>query len=80
MIVLGEKVKDKISGLTGIATARLEYLNGCVQYTVSPRLEKGKTELVAYNIDEENLEVVGKRVKIKKNTTGGPTHKAMGRY
>jgi len=80
MIKLGEKVKDKISGLTGIATTRLEYLNGCVQYTISPKLEKGKTELVAYNIDEENLEIIGKKVKIKKNNTGGPTMRAVKQY
>ena len=76
MIKLGSKVKDKISGLTGIAMTRLEYLNGCVQYAVQPKMEKGATEIPSWNIDEEQLEVIGEAKKAKKKTkTGGPMSK-----
>lgn len=80
MINLGDKVKDKVSGLEGIAIARTEYLNGCVQFNVTPKLTKGKTEIVTWSIDEEQLEVVGKKIKVKKSPTGGPTRLAMKRY
>jgi len=80
MIELGNKVRDKVSGLEGIAVSRLEHLNGCVQYSVTSKLKKGETEINTWNIDEPNLEVVSKGVKIKKKPTGGPTHRALNRY
>ena len=40
MINLGDKVKCKITGLTGTAVARCEFLNGCVQFKVQPRFVK----------------------------------------
>jgi hypothetical protein len=36
VIKLGEKVTDSISGFSGIATARTEYLFGCVRVLVEP--------------------------------------------
>lgn len=36
MIKLGDKVKDKISGFEGLATARSEFLYGCVRILVEP--------------------------------------------
>jgi len=77
MINLGDKVKDKVTGLVGIAVSKIEYLNGCVQYGVSPKVKKDSTELLTWNIDEEQLESLEKkRVKIKKSPTGGPTRRA----
>lgn len=63
-IKLGDKVKDKISGLSGIATARTEFLNGCVQYTVSRKLGKNQelNPMGEPSIDEMCLEVVEERV------------------
>ncbi len=61
---LGEKVKDSVTGFKGIVTARLEYLNGCVQYCVEPKVDKeGKMKKCPY-IDEGQLEIQGaKKVK-----------------
>ena len=43
MIKLGSKVRDSITGLEGIATARTEYLYGCVRITITPtELKDGK--------------------------------------
>ena len=75
MIVLGTKVRDKVSGLTGITVSRTEYLNGCVQYGVQPKLKEGKTDIVTWSIDEETLVVVGKPVKVRKKPVGGATHR-----
>ena len=72
MIKLGDKVKDKISGLEGIAVEKREYLNGCIQYAVQPKMKKGATELPSWCIDEAQLEVVGKKKVVKKSDTGGP--------
>ena len=75
MVELGSTVKDKISGVVGVAVSRTEYLNGCVQYAVMPKVKKGATEMPSWNIDEECLEVIGKKIRIKKKPVGGPTRK-----
>ncbi len=36
-IKLGQKVKDVVTGFTGIAVAKCIYLNGCVQFQIVPR-------------------------------------------
>lgn len=36
-IELGSTVQDRISGLTGVVTARVEYLTGCTQYGITPK-------------------------------------------
>ena len=81
MIKLGEKVKDKVSGIIGVAVSRIEYLNGCIQYGVQPKFKKDEDEIKTWNIDEEQLESVKKKIlKIKKTPTGGATKKANKRY
>ncbi len=61
-ITLGHKVKDKVTGYTGIAISKCIYLNGCVQYCVQSKHEKGvKLEDGAW-IDEGQLEIVDKGV------------------
>lgn len=78
MINLGDKVKDKVSGLVGTVVHRTEYLNGCVQYGVQPKLKAKETEIATWSIDEKQLEIVGKPCRVKKSRTGGPTHKVVG--
>lgn len=70
-ITLGQKVKDKVTGYEGIATARVEYLNGCVQYCVKPKVgADGKMPDPEY-IDVQQLEVVEDGVSVKPSYTGG---------
>jgi len=72
MIKLRQKVKDKVSGATGIVTARCEYLNGCVQYCVTPKGKaNGDKFPISQYIDQEQLVVVSKGVCIKSEQTGG---------
>lgn len=42
-IVLGNRVRDRISGYTGIVTARTEFLNQCTRFAVqAEELHAGK--------------------------------------
>ena len=71
-IKLGSKVRDKVTGLVGIATARTEFLNGCIQYSVQPKAGKDNKVPEEIGVDSESLEVIQpKKVKIKKKDTGG---------
>lgn len=55
-ISLGLKVVDTVTGFTGIATAKVEYINGCIQFCVQPEIDKdGKLPSGEY-IDHQRLE------------------------
>jgi|GEM_PF-913299 hypothetical protein len=55
---LGVKLRDTVSGFTGIAIGRIEYLNGCWQYGIRPTLDKDGKIPDAHWIDEQQLEIV----------------------
>ncbi len=57
-IKLGDKVKDKITGFEGIVIARIEYLNGCIQYGVKARVKEAALKEAEY-IDEGQIERLG---------------------
>lgn len=58
MIELGKKVKDEITGLTGTATAKVEYLSDQICFCVQPSVdEDGKLPDEEW-INEERLSVV----------------------
>ncbi len=69
--MLGKQLKCKVTGFVGIATAKVEFINGCVQYCVKPKMkEDGKLPDGEY-IDIEQLEVTGEGVDIIPTPTGG---------
>ena len=71
-IKLGDKVRCKVTGFTGIAVAKVEYLNGCIQFGVKPKQKaKENTMPDVVFIDVEQLEIIGGRTKVKKRKTGG---------
>lgn len=73
MIKLGDKVRDKVTGFTGIATARIEYLHGCVQIEIMPPVDKDGKKVDGIWIDDPRLESIkDDAVKIKPKSTGGP--------
>jgi hypothetical protein len=75
---LGDKVRDKITGLKGIAVARTEFINGCVQYLVQPKINKDGTIPQDVGIDSQSIEVIKPKVKkIKREETGGPMTRGM---
>jgi hypothetical protein len=57
-IKLGQKVRDMVTNYEGIAIARVEYLNGCIQYCVKPTISQdGKMPEGEY-IDYQQLEII----------------------
>lgn len=75
---LGDRVKDRVSGLVGIITTRTEHLNGCRQYGINPGVDKDGKMIEGWNIDGEQLVLVDKGLNekepiVKKTTGGAPT-------
>lgn len=57
-IVLGSKVRDTVTGFTGIATSSHKYLNGCVRISVSPPVDKDGKMQEPQVFDVQQLEVL----------------------
>lgn len=57
-IKLGNTVRDVISGFSGIAIQKTEYLNGNVQYSLQPKGKEDGVFLDAMSIDYHTLDVV----------------------
>ena len=74
MIKLGDKVKDKISGFEGIATATGKYLNGCTRILIEPtKLDEDGKMLKAVWFDDVQIEVAEKGAFAEgKKKVGGP--------
>lgn len=77
----GIEVRDRVSGVTGIINARCEWLNGCIRYSIQPKIDKKDPNKMpeGWWIDGAQLEVIGdglndKPVKVQR--TGGPSLKA----
>lgn len=74
MIKLGDKVKDSITGFSGIVVARTEWLNGCARITVQPeKTDKDGKVPETHTFDEPQL-TVSKEAKYQRGSTntGGP--------
>jgi hypothetical protein len=57
MIKLGSKVKDRITGFSGIVTGFVTYLSGCNQALVIPKVAADGTFKEGQWFDEQRLEV-----------------------
>jgi hypothetical protein len=57
-IELGMKVRDLITGIEGIVTARTEWLNQCNRYVVQPQETKDGKPVESSSFDEMDLEIV----------------------
>lgn len=66
-IELGDEVRCKYTGFKGIVVAKTEFINGCIQFNVLPKMVKGKNAIEGYpediGIDEDSLEVMRKGKK-----------------
>lgn len=71
-IALGKKVKDTVTGYTGIVVARTQWLNGCVRVTVQPPVGKDGKVPDNATFDEPQLKEIGKGVSEGDHDTGGP--------
>ena len=52
---IGRTFVDKISGLKGVATGRVEYLTGCNQLLIQPRSSDGRP-IECHWLDEQRLD------------------------
>lgn len=57
-ITLGQKVKDTITGMEGIAVCRTEWMNGCVRIGVQVQQLKDGVPVDVQYVDEPQLAVV----------------------
>ena len=81
MVNLGDKVKDKVSGVIGIVVSRSDYLHGCIRVSIHPVGKQGK-DGKWLTFDEPQLKIVEKSVyksdgqkitdKKPKEYNGGP--------
>lgn len=79
-ITLGQKARDVVTGFEGIVTGRADYLTGCSQFVLAPRVAKDGTFKEGHWFDESRLEVTDRMVitlRFDEDTpapvdTGGP--------
>jgi len=75
---LGEKARDKVTGLEGILVSRCENLNGCLRYTIQPKVDKEGKYPESFWFDQDQIELLPQpAVETKKNFTGGPPTRAV---
>lgn len=77
MDMLGKKVKDTVTGITGTAVTKIIYMNGCVQYAIQPKkvVNGVPAEAKWYDEDQVVLMPTKKTIKPKRKPTGGPSPK-----
>lgn len=73
---LGSKVRDSITGFTGIATSKHEYLNGCIRISITPPVDKEGKMQEPQVFDIQQIEVVDEPAKaaapaVEATRTGG---------
>ena len=69
---LGQKVKDTVTGFSGIIVHRVQFLTGCNRYGVQPDTLDGYKVIKEESFDESRLESIkGKKEKIKSDRKKG---------
>jgi hypothetical protein len=78
MVNLGDKVKDTVTGLTGIVVAKTHYLQGCTRIAVQPQKVKDGKPVEASWFDEPQLKLIEAEAISLKNEnpdeSGGPAY------
>jgi len=77
MIKLGSKVRDTLTGFSGIATGRTDWMYGCSRICIEPnKLDKDGKPIELHWFDEQRVELIKEEAPIvsKDNgaTSGGP--------
>jgi hypothetical protein len=75
MIKLGDKVRDKVSGFTGIAISRHTYLEGCTRISIQPEIDKDGKLPAINTFDEPLVEIIESQKIVKREQSeynGGP--------
>lgn len=84
-VILGNEVKDSISGFKGIAIGRAEYMTGCVQILVAAKNQNVGEKPAEYWLDEQRLVVTnagafGMPEEIIEEAPAGPQHVPPARH
>jgi len=70
---LGDDVKDRISGFSGVVVAITDWLNGCRRITIAPKeLDSGKL-LGSETFDAEQVELIKSNAPVGVEPSGGPS-------
>lgn len=56
---IGKTFKDNVTGFTGVATGRIEYITGCNQLCLSPKVTDPSKATEPAWFDEQRLEEQG---------------------
>jgi len=67
----GDKVKDTITGFEGTIVCVAVYLNGCIRYSIQPKIDKAGLYQESETIDEEQLELIKEKKPKKTKPSGG---------
>jgi len=72
-IKLGQRIKDKVTGLIGIAAGKCEYSNGWVQFLLIPLppLDKDGNERKEKWVDDVQLEIVDNGILVESEKPTG---------
>ena len=75
-IKLGSKVRDNLTGFTGIATGRSEFQYGCARVLIEPQELKDGKPVEGQWFDEQRVELVQQKAPVvsaaSSAKTGGP--------
>jgi len=72
MVNLGDRVKDTVSGFSGIAVAKVSYLHGCTRIGVQAPTKNNKKPEDPQYFDEPQLKIVKRKaLDIGNNKIGG---------
>ncbi|WP_172332544.1 hypothetical protein [Mangrovicoccus sp. HB161399] len=70
-VAMGDKVKDTLTGFTGVVIAHAEHMTGCNQLYVLPQSEKENEIKDGHWFDIERIEKIGDRaVVVEARLTG----------
>ena len=69
---LGDEVKERITGYSGIVMARTQWLYNCNVYGIKSRELKDGKPLELQHFDEPSIELVATSTATPKRDTGGP--------
>lgn len=71
-IKLGDKVRDRITGMEGVALGRTQWLYGCVRIAVQATVLKDGVSQAMEWIDEPQLESLGASPAAERSEEGDP--------
>ena len=78
----GQVCRDLVTGFQGTVTGRADYLTGCRQYVLTPKVKDGGDWVEGRWFDENRLELVRQAPQATihtRETKGGPQHNPPGK-